>query len=69
MACGSCNRKREAKAEATRGIYDIMGGHKHLPNRQLVARLEVFKKRHCSSCDARYTCDYSTYLVCEIRPK
>ena len=63
MACGSCSNRR-AKREASRQVYDVMGGYKNLPDRQLKARLESFKRIHCKDCEHRYTCDFTMYSNC-----
>lgn len=62
MACGSCGKRRK---KIIPDDYDVMGGYKHLPDRQLKARLEVYKKRFCSDCVKRYPCDYTNYVACK----
>lgn len=71
MACGGCSKRRAARTATPRGgnVYDVLGGYKNLPNRQLKARLEHFKKLYCKDCDLRYQCDYAMYKNCDIRPK
>lgn len=64
MACGSCKKRRD-KREQDRKVYDVMGGYKNLPDRQLKARLESFKRIHCKECESRYTCDFVMYSNCE----
>ena len=65
MACGGCKKRRAARATMTKdNKYDVMGGFKYLPERQLRARLEVFKKTYCGDCDTRYKCNYDMNLKC-----
>ena len=66
MGCSACSRKKKG---ANKAVYDVMGGFKHLPNNQIKARLEIFKKRHCKNCDYRYKCDFVMYNNCNIKPK
>lgn len=61
MACGACSKRRDEKDKKK---FDVMGGYKYLPERQLKARLETFKKHFCSNCDNRYTCDFEMYSNC-----
>lgn len=58
MVCGSCGKKKQIN-------YDVMGGYKYLSDRQIRARLEVFKKRNCSDCEKRYDCNYEMYVNCK----
>ena len=68
MACGACSKRRSVSN--TKGmVYDVMGGYKFLADKQIKARLEVFKKRHCSDCDTRYDCDFLMYTNCDKKPK
>ena len=70
MACGGCSKRRAAKDAARKGnVYDVMGGFKYLPERQLKARLETYKKIHCQTCDSRYKCDFGMYSACNKRIK
>lgn len=64
MACGGCS-KRMAVKEQTKESYDVMGGYKDLPARQIKARLEVYKKRYCKPCENRYKCDFVMYSNCK----
>jgi len=66
MACGGCGKRRVTK-QMTKNINkdDVMGGYGHLTNRQIKARLEVYKKRYCKDCDKRYKCDYASYVSCK----
>jgi len=69
MACGGCSRKRRApNVKATSpDKYNFTGGVdiKSLNDRQIRARLEVFKRKFCNGCSIRYECDYSIYLDCK----
>jgi len=69
MACGGCGKRRAAREVANKDITkdNIMGGYKYLTDRQIKARLEIYKKRYCSSpvCDKRYECDYELYTKCK----
>lgn len=64
MACRGCGRRQAAKS-APITKQDIMGGYKYLTDRQIKARLEVYKKRYCSDCDKRYECNYEIYVNCK----
>lgn len=66
MACGSCSKR---KSRSNRKDYEVMGGYKYLPDRQLKARLETFKKINCKNCDLRYDCDFTMYSNCTIIKK
>lgn len=61
MACGSCKSRRRA----LHNKYDVMGGYKYLTDRQIRARLEVYKKRYCSDCENRYKCNYEMHVNCK----
>jgi hypothetical protein len=61
MSCSKCGKRKIIKEED----YDVMGGYKYLPHNQIKARLELFKKRFCKSCDLRYECDYVRYKKCK----
>ena len=67
MACGGCGKRRAARQVATQNVNkgDVMGGFGHLTDRQIKARLEVYKKRYCPNCDKRYQCDYKMYVECK----
>ena len=68
MGCRGCGARRAAKAAASiKKDGDLLGGYKYLSVRQINARLEAYKRRFCSSCGERYTCDYAMYLKCEKR--
>ena len=56
MACGGCARRRAARTGPPT-TNTLMGGYKYLTDRQLRARLEVYKKNNCKNCDKRYECD------------
>jgi transcriptional regulator NrdR family protein len=68
MACGGCSKKRN---NVNQGVtspdkYNLTGGVdiRSLNDRQIQARLEVFKRKFCKSCSQRYTCNYESYLSC-----
>lgn len=66
MACGGCAR-RKAQTRAIRKSKDektLMGGYANLTDRQIKARLEVYKRRYCPDCADRYECDYVNYVAC-----
>ncbi len=66
MACGSCSKRRNNKTKKNPdGSVDILGGYKNLNDRQIRARLEVYKRKYCSNCDKRYDCNYKIYLKCK----
>jgi len=69
MACGGCSARRKARDAARKNVYDVMGGYKYLPERQLRARLETYKKIHCQDCDTRFQCNFGTYSACTKRIK
>lgn len=70
MACGGCQKRREeqsVQAAANRQDkeeQDLMGGYANLTDRQIKARLEVYKRRYCSACNKRYECNYAVYIEC-----
>lgn len=65
MGC-NCGKMRNKK-KYVRDPQDVMGGYKYLKPHQIKARLDVFKKKHCTDCDKRYQCDYNMYLKCKGR--
>lgn len=64
MACGGCSKRRVVVDNEKKENYDIMGGYGSLPDRQIKARLEVYKRRYCKQCEKRYACDFVMYLDC-----
>lgn len=64
MACGGCGKRRAAK-KVKRITEDLKGGYKYLTDRQLRARLEVYKKHNCTDCSKRYKCDYGMFVECK----
>ena len=66
MPCGGCSKRRSAytAARKAREERDLTGGYANLTDRQLKARLEVYKRRYCKDCTQRYECDYQKYLEC-----
>lgn len=65
MACGSCGKKRKQIPRNTDGSVDVLAGYSNLNDRQIRARLEVYKRKYCKNCDKRYDCDYKMYLECK----
>ena len=70
MACGACGKKRGSNVNVnvkSPEDYNITGGLdvRTLNDRQLRARLEVFKRKFCSDCTIRYECTYVIYLDCK----
>lgn len=67
MACGGCQKRRAAQTAVRRAReeQDLMGGYANLTDRQIKARLEVYKRRYCATCEKRYSCDYAGYLACK----
>lgn len=66
MACGGCSKRRAATraARQTKEDNSLMAGYANLTDRQIKARLEVYKRRYCKDCQKRYDCDYKSYLAC-----
>lgn len=64
MACGGCANRRMRTMLKGAGD-DVMGGYKYLTDRQIKARLEIYKKKNCKECDNRYDCDYELYVKCK----
>jgi len=70
MSCSGCGRKRQAARRAAQKSGDeVMGGYKYLNDRQIKARLEVYKKKYCKGCNKRYECDYQSYVECKKNKK
>ena len=68
MACSGCGKKRRAARAASQKAIEkdeVMGGYKYLKDRQIKARLEVYKKKYCKGCDKRYECNYAMYVECK----
>jgi len=63
MTCGGCGKRRATREATKNGNMDeVMGGYKYLTDRQIKARLEIYKKRYCSNCSKRYECNYEMYV-------
>jgi tRNA 2-selenouridine synthase SelU len=71
MACSGCGQKRRDAAQraVAQNNDEVMGGYKYLNDRQIKARLEVYKKKYCKGCDTRYECDYQMYVECKKNQK
>ena len=65
MACGGCSKRRNVQRSPIGTKDSLMGGYKYLTSRQLRARLEVYKKNNCKSCENRYKCDYGMFANCK----
>ncbi len=61
MGCG-CGKRRPPPVNQENGV---MGNYKYLTDRQIRARLEVYKKKFCQACERRYQCDYPMYVECK----
>jgi len=64
MSC--CGKKIDINNS---NAFSVMGRYKYLTQRQINARLEVFKKINCKSCSKRYDCNFDMYNKCTIRPQ
>jgi hypothetical protein len=64
MGCKGCGKRRAAKSSK-----NIMEQYKYMNDRQLKARLEVYKKRHCADCDKKDKCNYEMYVACQKNKK
>lgn len=71
MACSACSKRNAIRAAENAAKVmnkiaseDILGGYKYLNNQQIEARLDVYKKRNCSTCTDMANCDYKRYLEC-----
>lgn len=64
MACGGCAKKRRV-AKPIGSPDDLKGGYKYLTDRQIRARLEIYKRNNCKDCDNRYKCDYTMFMDCK----
>jgi hypothetical protein len=65
MACGGCVKRKQAAGRAIKSAEDLKGGYKYLTDRQLRARLEVYKRNNCKECPERYKCDYPMFVDCK----
>lgn len=64
MACRGCGKSKTVDPNTVKK-NEVMGGYGYLTDRQIRARLEVYKKKYCKDCDKRYECDYKMYLDCK----
>jgi hypothetical protein len=66
MACGGCGRRHTpAPVDQSDPVSVLKGGYQYLNDRQIRARLEVYKKNYCKDCEKRYQCDFSLFLECK----
>lgn len=63
--CGGCSKRNAARQARKVDKNDIMGGYKYLTDRQIKARLELYKRRFCTDCEKRYKCDLVMYKNCK----
>lgn len=59
MGCSGCGNRH------IKSIDDVMGAYKYLSNRQINARLELYKKKYCKECEKKSVCDYEMYVKCK----
>jgi hypothetical protein len=64
MGCSGCGKRN-----AARNSSNIMEQYKYLNDRQIKARLEIFKRQHCKDCEKKSSCDYGTYVACQKNKK
>ncbi len=64
MACGGCVKRRQS-TRPINNAEDLKGGYKYLTDRQLRARLEIYKRNNCKDCSDRYKCDYPMFIDCK----
>jgi len=60
MGCSGCGKRRPKKSNK-----NIMEEYKYLNDRQLKARLEIYKKQNCQKCERKESCNYETYVNCQ----
>lgn len=60
MGCSGCKKKNAARRSG-----NIMEQYKYLNDRQLKARLEIYKKKYCKNCQKKDKCNYEMYANCK----
>jgi hypothetical protein len=71
MACGGCakrnktNINKDKLSENDLLFYKVFGNYKYLTDRQIKARLEIYKKRNCKGCPKFNECDIGIFLKCK----
>jgi len=65
MVCGACGKGKNKTYRNTDGSVDVFGGYGNLNDRQIKARLEIYKRKYCPNCEKRYMCDYVMYVECK----
>lgn len=73
MACGGCSKKRDSRNDIKRqGLSEerillnkVFGNYKYLTDRQIKARLDIYKKRNCKACDRQGECDIGSFFKCK----
>ena len=63
MGCNSCGKRSATRRARSSG--NIMNEFKYLNDRQIRARLEVYKRKYCKDCKKRYECNYEMYVKCK----
>jgi hypothetical protein len=67
MGC-NCGRRTKAPAKVSQSVSKaagVMGNYKYLTQKQIAARLEIYKRRYCKDCANRYKCDFVMYQTCK----
>lgn len=65
MACGGCAKRRRVQTGPLDSPETLKGGYKYLTDKQLKARLEVYKRNNCTSCEKRYECNWGMFVECK----
>lgn len=66
MTCGGCGRTvRKHIDKENIELYKVFGNYKYLNDRQLKARLDVYKKRNCSGCEKAEVCEIGMFISCK----
>lgn len=67
MACGGCSKHHTyvRNKNSNDPLSDLTGGYANLNNQQIKARLEAYKRKFCTNCAERYTCDFGRFLECK----
>lgn len=69
MGCNCSKSKNSRALSGEAKPFSVMGNYKYLTAAQIAARLEVYKRMYCKTCDTRYDCTFEVYNVCTIRPQ
>jgi len=68
MGCTGCGKKKKVRSMEYQE-FTVMGGYDNLSNKQIVKRLETFKKLFCKNCEIQAQCDYIKYVECRKSKK